>query len=164
MPLHDKGQRRRGAIDRLERLEAIEEIRALKARYFRLIDTKRWDELPEIFTADMKVVTPDGRVWLEGGAAYAQSLAFGLESAISCHQGLTGEIEILDADNATGIWAMQDVIEWADRHPREGWKGIVGRGHYHETYRREGEAWRIATLTLTRLKLDITWPEGHEQA
>ena len=26
----------------LARLEAIEEIRALKARYFRLIDTKQW--------------------------------------------------------------------------------------------------------------------------
>jgi hypothetical protein len=46
---------------------------------------------------------------------------------------------------------MQDIITWEDRHPRTGWKSIVGRGHYHETYRREGGEWRIATLTLTRL-------------
>ena len=25
-------------------------------------------------------------------------------------------------------------------------------------------AWRIATLSLTRLSLDIIWPEGHENA
>lgn len=148
-------------MDRLERLEATEAIRCLKARYFRLIDTKQWDALRGAFTADLRIVTPEGKVWLEGGDAYAESLRAGLENAVSCHQGLTGEIEVIGADEARGIWAMQDVIAWTDRHPREGWKSIVGRGHYHETYRREGGAWRIATLTLTRLSLDITWPEGH---
>ena len=151
-------------MDRLDRLEAIEQIRNLKARYFRLIDTKQWDALRGVFTADMKVVTPDGKVWMEGGENYAASLKFGLEKAVSCHQGLTGEIEIIDADNARGIWAMQDVITWQDKHPREGWKAILGRGHYHETYRREGGEWRIATLTLTRLSLNIDWPEGHQPA
>jgi hypothetical protein len=151
-------------MDRLDRLEAIEEIRDLKARYFRLMDTRQWEALRDVFTADMQVVTPDGKVWMEGGDAYADSLKFGLENAVSCHQGLTGEIAVIDAENARGIWAMQDVITWTDRHPREGWKAILGRGHYHETYRREGGAWRIATLMLTRLSLDITWPEGHQSA
>lgn len=152
-------------MDRLDRIEAIEEIRALKARYFRLIDTKAWDDLPGLFAQGFRVVTPDGRTWMEGGEAYARSLAWGLEHAVSCHQGLTAEIDVAGLDEASGIWAMQDVIEWTDRHPREGWKAILGRGHYHETYRREGDGrWRIATLTLTRLRLDITWPEGHEQA
>ena len=57
---------------------------------------------------------------------------------------------------------MQDIITWRDSHPREGWKAITGRGHYHETYRREAGTWRIATLALTRLSLDISWPEGHQ--
>jgi hypothetical protein len=149
----------RGIVDRLQRLEAIEEIRALKARYFRLIDTKQWAELPEVFTKDLKIVTPDGRVWMEGGQAYADSLAWGLEHAVSHHQGLTSEIEVTDETRASAIWAMQDVIEWTDKHPREGWKAILGRGHYHETYRREDQRWRIATLSLTRLSLDITWPD-----
>lgn len=151
-------------MDRLGRLEAIEAIRGLKARYFRLIDTKCWDELPGLFTADLRIVSPDGKVWLEGGEAYAKSLAFGLADAVSCHQGFTAEIEVIDAANARAVWAMQDVIEWTDRHPREGWKAITGRGHYHETYRREDGQWRIAALTLTRLRLDITWPEGQAPA
>ena len=36
-------------MDRLERLEAIEAIRNVKARYFRLIDTKQWEELRGVF-------------------------------------------------------------------------------------------------------------------
>src|SRR5258708_1724397 len=115
-------------MDRLERLEAIEEIRNLKARYFRFMDCKLWDQLPSIFTEDLRIIAPDGKIWLEGGPKYAASLQMGLENAVSCHQGLTGEIEIIDAENARAIWAMQDVIEWKDRHPREGWKSILGRG------------------------------------
>ena len=149
----------------LERLEAVDAIRNLKARYFRLIDTKQWEALCDVFTPDMRVVTPDGRVWMEGGDAYAASLKAGLSDAVSCHQGLTAEIAVGDDNTATDIWAMQDVITWIDRHPREGWKAILGRGHYHETYRRCADGcWRIATLTLTRLSLDITWPEGHVPA
>lgn len=149
-------------MDRLDRLEAIEDIRSLKARYFRLMDTKRWDELRGVFTADLKVLTPEGAVYAEGGETYAAALRHSLERAVSCHQGLMGEVEVIDADNARAIWGMQDVITWDDRHPAAGWKSIVGRGHYHETYRREDGAWKIATLTLTRLRLDVEWPEGQE--
>ena len=145
-------------IDPVQRLEAAELIRTLKARYFRCIDCKLWDELAGLFTHDLQIVTPEGKVWMEGGQAYADSLKAGLESPTSCHQGFTAEIEVIDAKNASGVWAMQDVIEWSECHPREGWKAIVGRGHYHETYRFENGHWRIATLSLTRLRLDITWP------
>lgn len=147
-------------MDRLERLEAIEAIRTLKARYYRLMDTKQWEELKSVFARDMKVVTPEGKIYTEGGDTYAAALRNSLENAVSCHQNLGGEIEIHDADNASAIWAMQDVIEWEDAHPGMGWKSILGRGHYHETYRKEGGAWRMATLTLTRLRLDTMMPDG----
>jgi len=150
-------------MDRIERLEAIEEIRNLKARYYRLMDTKQWGELKGVFTSDMKVITPEGQVYAEGGDTYAASLRDSLEHAVSCHQNLSGEVEILDDGTAKAIWAMQDVITWEDRHPRMGWKSILGRGHYHETYRKEGGAWRIATLTLTRLSLDAEMPEGSDK-
>jgi hypothetical protein len=145
-------------LNPLERLEAIEAVRDLKARYFRFMDTKQWDALPAVFTPDLQVISPDGRIWLRGGDAFAASLKQSLEYSVSIHQGLTGEIEILDESSAKAIWAMQDFIEWKDRHPREGWKSIHGYGHYHDTYRKIDEAWRIATLSLTRLRLDVTWP------
>lgn len=150
-------------MDRVERLEAIEDIRNLKARYFRLIDTKQWDALRDVFAADLKVLTPDGEIYAEGGDTYANALRNSLEKAVSCHQGLLGEIEIIDADHAKAIWSMQDVIEWEDCHPQFGWKSILGRGHYHETYCREAGAWRIATLTLTRLRLDTEMPDQQKQ-
>jgi hypothetical protein len=149
-------------MDRLERLEAIEAIRNLKARYFRLMDTKRWDQLRTVFASDLQVLTPEGKVYVAGGDTYAAALRHSLEHAVSCHQGLAGEIEVSADRTASAIWAMQDIICWEDRHPNTGWKSIVGRGHYHETYRYEDGAWRIGTLTLTRISLDITWPEGSQ--
>jgi SnoaL-like domain len=143
-------------MDPLDRLQAVEDIRCLKARYFRFMDTKQWDQLPALFTPDMKVLTPGGAVYMDSGRAFAASLKRSLENSVSVHQGFMGEIEIIDEQNATGIWAMQDVIEWQDRHPVQGWKSIIGRGHYHETYRKADGAWRIATLTLTRLRLETT--------
>ena len=94
-------------MDRLERLEAIEEIRNLKARYYRLMDTKQWDELKSVFTADMKVLTPDGKVYAEGGETYAAGLRNSLEKAVSCHQGLSGEIEIVDDGNARAVVSIE---------------------------------------------------------
>lgn len=141
-------------MDICERLQAIEEIKLLKARYFRFMDTKQFHLLAGLFTDDLQVLTPDGAVYKDSGPAYAAALKHSLENAVSVHQGFMGEIEIIDAHNATGIWAMQDVIEWADKHPVQGWKSITGRGHYHETYRKIIGGWRIATLTLTRLRLD----------
>ena len=142
-------------MDRLDRLEAIEEIRALKARYFRYMDTKQFDRLHDVFADDFEVISPDGQVWMSGGPAFAESLRSSLSNSVSAHQGFSPEIEIIDADNASGIWPMQDMIRWEDRHPREGWKAIVGRGHYHDTYRRVDGRWRIATLSLVRLSLEI---------
>ena len=151
-------------MDRIARLEAIAAISSLKAKYFRCMDCKLWDELPEVFTDGMKVVTPDGAIYSEGGPIYAASLRHSLETSVSCHQGFTSEIEIVDEANARGIWAMQDLITWPDRHPKQGWKSILGRGHYHETYKFERGAWRIDTLTLTRISLDIEWPADDPRA
>lgn len=141
-------------MESLRRLQAIEEIRLLKARYFRFMDTKQWDALTELFTPDLQVLRPDGRLYLQGGPEFAANLKHSLEHSVSVHQGFMGEIEIFGAENATGIWAMQDVIEWRDKHPVQGWKSIIGRGHYHETYRKYEGAWRIARMCLTRLRLD----------
>jgi hypothetical protein len=151
-------------LDRIAKLEAIEDIRNLKGKYFRCMDMKLWDELPSVFTKDMRVITPAGETYSSSGAEYAAGLQNSLTSSVSCHQGLTGEIEVIDENNAKAIWAMQDVIVWKDRHPRQGWKSILGRGHYHETYRFEDGAWRIDTLTLTRLRLDIEWPADDPRA
>ena len=36
---------------------------------------------------------------------------------------------------------------------------MQGDGHYHETYALVEGEWRIASSTLTRLRMDLTGPE-----
>jgi hypothetical protein len=63
------------------------------------------------------------------------------------------EIEITAPDTAHGIWAMEDYIAFpadGDAAPR----GMRGYGHYREEYRRIGGQWLIASVTLTRLRVD----------
>jgi len=35
---------------------------------------------------------------------------------------------------------------------------LSGFGHYHETYQKADGTWRIKTLKLTRIRMDITEP------
>lgn len=132
-------------------------IQILKARYFRAIDTKDWDLLAGVFTEDVEIdVTDDA----EGGEVYTgrdrfvATVARILADAVTVHHGHTPEIELTGPDTATGVWAMEDDVDWGpgpDGVPRR----FTGAGHYHEAYVREADgAWRIASLRLTRLRRD----------
>ena len=127
---------------------AIQAIKQLKARYFRLMDTKQWDEWQWVFTEDawLKWGTEDDQVF-EGREAIVAGVSASLKGAVTVHHGHMPEIEILSEDSARGIWAMYD---WVDAPAF----GLHGFGHYHEEYRCEEGVWRIARLLLTRLRVD----------
>jgi len=141
----------------LERLLHIEAIRTLKARYFRALDTKEWDTFLSVFTEDavlqFDMAVPallDGDEMspkMVGKAAIAEFVPRDLATARTIHHGHTSEIEIIDDRNARAIWAMDDVVD-------HGSKIIWGSGHYRETYVREDDGWKIATVHLTRISLD----------
>jgi hypothetical protein len=69
---------------------------------------------------------------------------------ITVHHAHMPEIELTSATTARGIWAMEDMLRWSDGQE------LHGYGHYHETYEKADGAWRIKTLTLTRLRTDAT--------
>jgi len=143
-------------MEPLEILLAIEEIRRLKGRYFRCLDTKDWDGWAEVFTEDATLqfdlsVSTLGRDGLPspkltGRAEILAFVARDLATAQTVHHGHTPEIEITGETAARGVWAMQDVVD-------HGEVVLRGCGHYRETYRKEGGAWRIASSHLTRLSL-----------
>ncbi len=136
-----------------EALVAIEAITRLKARYFRLMDTKRWEEWGEVFSADVHLEVPEADLVLDGRAAVVSTVSSALAGAVTTHHGHMPEIEITGPDTARGVWAMSDMVEWpAGDHG--GRAGIQGSGHYHEEYVREGGQWRIAALRLERLRVD----------
>jgi len=131
-------------------LVEIEAIKQLKARYFRLMDTRQWDAWQDVFTEDasLKWGPADDHV-MHGRAAIRAGVSAALEGATTVHHGHMPEIELLAPDRARGIWAMFDRVD----HPKY---LLVGFGHYHEQYVKRDGAWRIARLELTRLHEERT--------
>lgn len=128
-----------------DQLRDIEQIKQLKARYFRCMDTKQWEDFAEVFTRDATLRWGEGEGDVfQGRTEIVERLRHILREAITVHHGYMPEIEITAPGQAHGIWAMSDRIE----HPKY---RLVGRGHYTETYRIEDDAWRIAATHLTRL-------------
>jgi len=128
----------------------LEAIRQLKARYFRLMDTKQWEAWGEVFTADAVVeASPDPDQIFRGRAEIVASVSEALRGAVTVHHGHMPEIELTGRNRARGIWAMYDFVDLPQLL-------LHGWGHYHEEYRREDGVWRIASTKLTRLRLDIT--------
>ena len=130
-------------------MDDLEAIRQLKARYFRLMDTKQWEAWGECFTEDVVLeTTPNPGEQFVGRDDVVRRVSAALADAVTVHHGHMPEIEILDADRATGIWAMFDQVDLP---------GLVlrGFGHYHDEYVRSGAHWRIHRSRLTRLRLDI---------
>jgi SnoaL-like domain len=136
--------------DRIARLEAIEEIRRLKARYFRCVDTKAWDEFAELFTDDVVIEFAESTSGARTKAEFVAAARRHFIDAVSVHHGHEPEIEILDDTHATGVWPMYDLVEVPTY---SAYVSHTGWGHYIESYRREADgAWRISASRLTRLK------------
>ncbi|WP_205527168.1 nuclear transport factor 2 family protein [Solimonas sp. K1W22B-7] len=130
-----------------EELTDIEQIQQLKARYFRLMDTKQWQQWGEVFTEDATVQATSLIItinWQGRSQIVAQNSSF-LLLAKTVHHGHMPEITLTSPTTATGIWAMEDRLEF----PLVAYHGW---GHYNETYQKVNGQWKIKSLVLTRLR------------
>jgi uncharacterized protein (TIGR02246 family) len=135
-------------------MDDLEAIRQLKARYFRLMDTKDWAAMRGVFTDDVVMdMTGAGGRLITGADEFMAGLQEILAGAVTVHHGHMPEIELTSATTATGIWALHDIVIWPDGLRLDGY------GHYHETYEKVDGRWRIASSTLTRLHSDFTRPD-----
>jgi hypothetical protein len=139
--------------DRARDLYDIEAIKQLKARYFRLLDTKQWDEWGLVFTADCVMELPEADLVHHGRAEIVEQVSGALAGTRTVHHGHMPELEITGADTARGVWAMFDYVEWPAGANGER-VGLNGYGHYVEEYRRDDGEWRIARIRLERLRVD----------
>jgi uncharacterized protein (TIGR02246 family) len=131
-------------------MDDIEAIKQLKARYFRTMDTKDWDAMRAVFTDDVAVdTTAAGGPAVIGADEFIAFLKQTLGDAVTIHQGHMPEIDLTSPTTARGIWALHDIVIWPTGR-------LEGAGHYHETYEKSGDAWRIKSLTLTRLHSEMT--------
>lgn len=142
-----------------EKLLALVEIGELKARYCRLMDTKKWDEWGEVFAVDADLdtsedVTPDiGDAKISGRAVIVEQVSRLVGQAATVHHVHSPEIEFTGPDAARGVWAMEDFVAWHDGvvSPIDPLRKMQGFGHYHETYVRRDGHWYIRSTKLTRL-------------
>lgn len=147
-------------MDSLARLTIIEDLRALKARYFRLLDDKQWDAFGLLFTEDavmdlsdvLPAATPPNATLLLGREAIVRHNRGLLANAIMVHNGYAHEIDVEDIETASAIWAQEDRVLFPEGvdcpFP---FRESHNFGRYHERFRKEPEGWKIAWLKLERV-------------
>ncbi len=133
-------------------MDDIEAIKRLKARYFRTMDTKDWTGMRESFVADAVIDLSEagGGEPITGADTFISFLKETIGDHNTVHHAHMPEIELTSETTATGIWALEDLIRWTDGSE------LHGYGHYHEVYRKIDGVWRIESLRVTRLRLDLT--------
>lgn len=141
-----------------EQTDPIGEVRRAKARYCRFIDTKQWDDFAELFVPDVtiRMVDPEGEViaaFDDRDSFMAATRAF-LQGARSSHHIHNEEIDRISDSEISAIWAMEDIVVNSNPAPGQPTR-MHGYGHYHETWKRTPEGWRIARLELRRTILEF---------
>jgi len=148
-----------------DRLAATEAIKQIKARYWRGVDLCDGELVRSVLAEDCELdfqgccVDPQTKVdhlpamnvtlrgrdqWVSDGMARL--------GIVSVHQGHQADIEITGPDTARGIWAFTDRMFF----PVGGdISRLTGYGFYHETYVRVGEAWKIQTTRISRIRVEV---------
>lgn len=141
-------------------MDDYEAIRRLKARYCRFLDTKDYEAWKALFAPDVVVKLDmaistggaDGQTApdLNGLHEFVPVVLGGVEHAQTKHHVHTPEIDLTSDTTASAIWAMEDLLLFADGGE------LFGAGHYHETYEKRDGGWVITSLHLTRTILRFT--------
>jgi hypothetical protein len=140
----------------LEELLDIHAIEQLKHRYFRCLDQKAWAELATCLAEDATASYGGGAVELEGREAIVAFVteAMGSPRMLTSHRGTQPEIELLGGDEATGVWALEDVVIHQDLDIT-----IHGASFYDDRYVRRDGVWLIAATSYKRTYEEL-WPRG----
>lgn len=129
----------RGNLEaRIQALEDTEAIKMLKAKYWRCIDRKLWDELAECFAVDARAdYGPNMK--FESGEAIVKFLkdTLGGANVVTAHGGHNPEIKIISASAARATWALNDYVVIQPNTKRMGW------GFYEDEYVKVNASWKI---------------------
>ncbi len=101
-----------------EDLVEIEAIKQLKARYFRCMDEKRWDDWGQVFTEDAILdASQDAPRIVTGRTKIVRVVSKNLADAVTVHHGHMPEVELTGLKTARGIWPMEDVLDFPTDPP-----------------------------------------------
>jgi hypothetical protein len=140
----------------LEDLLDIHAIHQLKHRYLRCLDQKAWDELAMCFTEDATASYGGGAVELDGRDAILGFLteSMGSTGMLTSHRGTQPEIDLVAPGEATGTWALEDVVIHQDFGVT-----IHGASFYADRYVKLGDTWRIRSTAYKRTYEEV-WPRS----
>lgn len=146
-----------------ETLLEIAEIRALKARYCRLLDSEQWEEWAEIFTDDVEIDISDEFkhvrevTIVRGRDQFVSQTRAVIGGSISMHQVTEPEIQLTSPTTAKAVWPMFDRTEFPEGVASPGpFRLVTGSGYYHETYVKLDGRWRIKSSRLVRKQKTYT--------
>lgn len=128
-------------------LQEIEAIKRLKYKYFRCLDTKRWDEMRECFIEEATAAYSSGKYSFQGREQILKFLIDAMDrpTVLSAHHGHHPEIELTSATTAVGVWALADIF--IDLQA-----GITVRGaaYYRDDYVKVNGQWKIKSTGYER--------------
>lgn len=140
----------------LQDLLDLAAIERLKHRYLRCLDQKAWDELATCFVPEATATYGGGARHLEGRDAILAFLleTMGSTAMLTSHRGSQPEIDLVGPDEATGTWALEDVVIHQDVGVT-----IHGASFYADRYVRRDGTWWIASTSYTRTYEEL-WPRS----
>jgi SnoaL-like protein len=151
-----------------EDLVEIEAIKRLKHRYARLLDTKDFDALNELFVDKATASYSGGQLSYDGREAIVGFLRKALGSTTMLTSHLVGqpEIELTGPDTARGTWALQDLVILTEQAVE-----IRGTAFYDDEYVKQDGIWKFKHTGYRRiyeemgprppeLKLTASWWDG----
>jgi hypothetical protein len=123
-------------------------IVALKHAYFRLLDTKAFDELGRLLTEDASCAFDSGELCFDGRDAFVGFLHRELAAPgiVTVHHGHHPEIDVVSPTLATGTWYLEDRVI-VDAQDFE----LHGTALYEDEYRKDDGRWRIARTGYRRI-------------
>ncbi len=107
----------------------------------RCLDQKLWEELEGCFLPESTADYSGGAYALEGAEAIIEFMrrTMGATTMLTSHRVHHPEINIIRPDEATGTWAMEDVVILGDVG-----LNVQGAGFYEDRYVKRDSAWLIA--------------------
>lgn len=136
------------AEDTQAAMAEIDDIVRLKHAYFRLLDTKHFDELGALLTEDASSAFASGELSHNGREAIVGFLteALGDPGIVTMHNGHHPEITLTSPSTATGRWYLEDRVIVPARDFE-----LHGTALYSDEYRKEAGRWRISHTGYDRI-------------
>ena len=123
-------------------LVEIELIKRLKYQYLRCLDQKLWDEIETCFVPEATARYGGGLYEFEGRDAimdFLRTLDGAPRPCCRSHRCHHPEIDLTGPDEATGVWALEDVVILTDVQ-----LNIQGAAFYTDHYVKRDGSWLIA--------------------